>query len=120
MGNSSYFSVTISRKVKKDIKILSLFTSVYCHDHHLNKEKVPLSESGLSSRHVYCEECRQFLKYAIDRRLNCPLPEKPSCKHCHIHCYRSGHREQVKEIMRYSGKKLVRRGRIDLLLHYLF
>jgi hypothetical protein len=52
--------------------------------------------------------------------LNCPLEEKPVCKHCHVHCYRKGHREKVREIMRFSGRALIRKGRLDLLWHYLF
>lgn len=67
-----------------------------------------------------CPECREFLHYAISRRLKCPLPEKPTCKNCQIHCYRPGHRERVREIMRYSGRRLIMRGRFDLLWHYLF
>jgi hypothetical protein len=42
------------------------------------------------------------------------------CKHCKIHCYRPDYREKVREIMRYSGKALIKRGRLDLVWHYLF
>jgi hypothetical protein len=42
------------------------------------------------------------------------------CKHCKIHCYRPDYREKVREIMRYSGKALIKRGRLDLVCHYLF
>ncbi|MCK4502919.1 MAG: nitrous oxide-stimulated promoter family protein, partial [Desulfuromonadales bacterium] len=65
-------------------------------------------------------DCLDFLEYAIERRLQCPVEEDPNCKHCQIHCYRSGHREKVREIMRYSGKTLIKRGRLDLLWHYFF
>jgi len=71
-------------------------------------------------RYVCCTQCRDFLLYAIERRLNCPLEERPVCKHCQIHCYRPEYREKVREIMRYSGKALIKRGRLDLLWHYLF
>ena len=43
-----------------------------------------------------------------------------TCKHCHVHCYRPGHREKVREIMRFSGRHLILRGRLDLLWHYFF
>lgn len=113
----------LTRKERKDLKILALFTSVYCAAHH-NTERLPLTTLPVALRLVksycYCQECRDFLQYAIERRLRCPLEDKPSCKHCPVHCYRPGHREKVREIMRYSGKALIRRGRLDLLWHYLF
>jgi len=113
----------LTKKERKDLKILALFTSVYCQSHH-QAERSSLSDLSTDLRHLQryrcCAECREFLSYAIERRLKCPLPEKPSCKHCPIHCYRAGHREKVREIMRFSGKTLIRRGRLDLLWHYLF
>jgi len=113
----------LTSKEKKDLRILALFTSVYCRDHH-TAERKPLSglPKQLASLKKYpcCISCHDFLHYAIERRLNCPLEEKPVCKHCHVHCYRPGYREKVQEIMRYSGKALIKRGRLDLLWHYFF
>ncbi|WP_321371284.1 nitrous oxide-stimulated promoter family protein [uncultured Desulfuromusa sp.] len=113
----------MTRKEKKDLKILVLFTSVYCHGLHTS-EKALLSglDPQLASlkRYSCCHECRQFLLYAIQRRINCPLDEKPACKHCVVHCYRNEYREKVREIMRYSGKALIKKGRLDLLWHYFF
>lgn len=114
---------TLTRKERKDLKILALFTSVYCRDHH-SQERLPLSDLPRSltvlQRFPCCVQCRDFLLYAIERRLRCPLDDKPSCRHCPVHCYRPDQRELVRTIMRYSGKALIKKGRLDLLLHYLF
>ena len=113
----------LSRKERHDLKILALFTAVYCRDHHRGRVITPCTlPEDLADLQKYscCEDCRDFLMYAIDRRLKCPLTEKPLCKHCTIHCYRKGHRERVREVMRYSGKALMKRGRLDLLWHYFF
>lgn len=117
--------ITVTDRECKDLKILVLFTSVYCRSHHHGCERAPLRWSALGladpgDRYRFCPDCRDFLLYAAARRLKCPLDPKPSCKHCHIHCYRPGHREKVREIMRFSGKHLIRRGRLDLLWHYFF
>jgi len=109
----------------KDLKVLAQFTSVYCKVHH-EEEKAPLQRDEEQFRAFplekfpVCEECQEFLSYAFERRLRCPLEEKPSCKHCDVHCFRPGHREKVKEIMRFSGQYLIKRGRLDLLWHYWF
>jgi len=108
-------------KETKDLQVLALFTSVFCADHHadLRRDTADLNLPK-TSRYQYCPECLDFLRYAIERRQRCPLEPKPTCKHCTIHCYRPGHREKVREIMRYSGKTLIKRGRLDLLWHYFF
>ena len=113
----------LTRKERKDLRVLALFTSVYCAGHHQGRhaalDSLPEELSHLQRYH-YCDDCREFLRYAIERRLKCPLQEKPTCKHCQIHCFRKGHREKVREIMRYSGRALIRKGRLDLLWHYFF
>ena len=114
----------LTKRELKDLKILALFTSVYCQEHH-TEPNAPLqvTERALQTlpllRYPVCHDCADFLAYAFERRLRCPLEDKPACKHCPVHCYKPGHRERVREIMRFSGKRLIRRGRLDLLWHYL-
>lgn len=115
----------LTRSERKDLRILAWFTSVYCREHHPGP-RAPLvpADAALKrlSLHRYplCRDCAAFLTYAFDRRLRCPLKEKPVCKHCPVHCYKPDHRERVREIMRFSGQHLIRRGRLDLIWHYLF
>lgn len=33
--------------------------------------------------------------------------EKPTCKQCPVHCYRPDYKEQMKQIMRYSGPRML-------------
>lgn len=125
MDTKNQNTTFLTGKEIKDLRILGLFTEAYCRGRR-HAERAALGQGSetvercrLSSLRV-CPGCRAFLLYAMERRLRCPLDEKPSCKHCRIHCYRPGHREKVREIMRYSGKRLILRGRLDLLWHYLF
>lgn len=109
----------------KDLNVLLQFTAVYCRAHHAGERGAVIpDEEGLQGlslqRHPVCAECREFLLYAFARRLRCPLEEKPSCKHCQVHCFKPGHREKVREIMRFSGQYLILRGRLDLLWNYFF
>jgi hypothetical protein len=125
MSAMNVTAAELTPKERRDLKVLGLFTAVWCQAQHAG-EKAPLlpadpALSGLGlERRPLCADCREFLAYALERRLKCPLKPKPACKHCHLHCYRPGHREQVRAIMRFSGRHLIRRGRLDLLWHYFF
>lgn len=95
-------------KQEKDIRILTSFIAVYCRGKH-----------G-SGKGELCPECSELRNYAAMKRGKCPLDPKPSCKHCHVHCYGKVQRAKIKEVMAYSGKHLLLRGRLDLLWHYFF
>ena len=115
----------LTAKELKDLKVLLQFTSVYCSVNHPEiKSCVTTDELGLQrlplAKYPVCEDCAEFLLYAFERRLRCPLEEKPACKHCTVHCFRPGHREKVREVMKFSGQYLIRRGRLDLLWYYFF
>ena len=112
---------TLTKHQKKDIRLLGKFTEVYCSGRHGDAARamVPLPE-GLGGRSL-CPECAAFLEYAVTKRIKCPLEaEKPTCKHCRIHCYDQPRREKVREIMGYAGRKLMMKGRLDYLWHYFF
>lgn len=115
----------LTRRELKDLRVLLQFTAVYCRVKHAGpRAPVAAAGPGLSKlpllKYPVCKECGDFLGYAFARRLHCPLDEKPACKHCPVHCYKPGHRERVREIMRFAGPYLIRRGRLDLLWHYFF
>ena len=115
----------LTRKELKDLRVLVRFTAVYCQHHHDAQKcgvEVGTETSAplLAGQHMVCADCRELLAYAVARRMHCPLDPKPVCKHCPVHCYKPDYREQVKQVMRFSGKHLLLRGRLDLLWHYFF
>ncbi len=67
-----------------------------------------------------CPECSQLLKHALVKRSHCPLDPKPACKHCPDHCYHASYRAAIRDVMRYSGRKMLLGGRLDYLYHLLF
>jgi hypothetical protein len=54
-----------------------------------------------------------------DRKLDlCPYgPEKPTCSNCPIHCYRTEPRERMREIMRYSGPRMLKNHPYLAIMH---
>jgi len=111
----------VTRHQKKDIRLIGKFVEVYCAGKHGTAERSQVSlPAGLEAR-TLCRECAAFLEYAVLKRLKCPLEaEKPTCKHCRIHCYDRTRREKVREIMGYAGRRLMMRGRLDYIWHYFF
>jgi hypothetical protein len=111
----------LTKQQKKDIRLIGTFVEVYCTGKHGTSERATFQfPAGLGERRL-CHECSLFMRYAVTRRTKCPLEaEKPTCKHCRVHCYNTANLEKVKEIMAYSGMKLMLRGRLDYIWHYFF
>ncbi len=114
-----------TRAVKKDLKVLLRFTEIYCGD-HAHEERTPfrmrlLDPEDFLGREVrLCRECSRLLAHGVAKRIKCPYEPKPRCKHCETPCYRPGHREAMREVMKHSGMAAIKRGRLDLLWHYFF
>jgi hypothetical protein len=101
------------KRIKKDAKILRKFISIYCREKHL-KNGIPEENDNL------CKECLDLLNYALKRDEKCPLDPKPKCKDCKIHCYKPEMRLKIKEVMKFSGIYLIKRGRLNYIFHYFF
>ena len=108
---------------KKDLRVLINFVRVHCAARHreqadaaLPVELAVLFRKGVS----LCPDCRALLDHALVKRRKCPLDPKPSCKRCRIHCYSAEYRAKIREIMAFSGRRMIMRGRLDYLWHYFF
>ena len=55
-----------------------------------------------------CPQCQALLDYAHKRLEHCKFGEnKPSCTRCPVHCYKPAMREQIRQVMRYSGPRML-------------
>ena len=67
---------------------------------------------------VLCEECIQLEEYAHKRLSTCKYGEqKTSCKKCPTHCYRKDMREKIREVMRFSGPRMILYHPMEALRH---
>jgi hypothetical protein len=65
-----------------------------------------------------CWECNDLLRYAMNRLEKCPYQEgKTTCAKCPVHCYNNEMREKIREVMRFSGPRMIFRHPIMALLH---
>jgi hypothetical protein len=74
-------------------KTVAAMITVYCRGHH---HALP------------CAECDALKEYALKRLDKCPYGNrKPACKDCPIHCYKPDMREKIRQVMRYSGPRIL-------------
>lgn len=82
-------------KREKEKELVSQMISLYCKRKHGNKK-------GL------CEQCEELEAYAKMRSDKCPFMEtKTFCSNCRVHCYQPAMREKIKEVMRFSGPRMI-------------
>ncbi len=79
---------------------------IYCHNHHN-------VNSGL------CDSCQEIYDYVVLKYDRCPFGEnKPVCSKCKVHCYRKDKREKIREIMRYSGSRMLLKHPLNTILYF--
>ena len=116
----------MATKLERDQKTLARFVEVYCHGNHSADQRstVDLKShdvTALAGRPIeLCPDCSKLLNHALVKREHCPMDPKPQCKDCPDHCYQPTYREKIRQVMRYSGPRLLLRGRLDYLAHLLF
>ena len=92
-------------RVNRERHTIGVMIRLYCRKHHLTTK-------GL------CESCEAINKYAEERLSNCSFKsDKPTCFNCSIHCYKKEMREKIKEIMQYSGPRMIWHHPLLAILH---
>lgn len=83
------------KKRQREKKTVSLMIKLYCRKKHGIK-------SGL------CPDCKTLAEYAAQRSDKCPFMEsKTFCANCTVHCYKPDMREKIREVMRFSGPRMI-------------
>lgn len=55
-----------------------------------------------------CPDCLELLAYSTSRLAGCPFGEgKSSCRKCTVHCYRPDMKARIREVMRFSGPRMI-------------
>jgi hypothetical protein len=97
----------VSERLRREWRTIAAMLQIYCGSRHHSKGNL-------------CGECQALLDYAAVRLERCRFgAEKPACAKCTVHCYLPKQREQIKEVMRYAGPKMLWRHPILSLFHLL-
>ena len=66
-----------------------------------------------------CYECEELRSYALSRLEHCTFGDnKPTCNTCPIHCYRRDMKARIKEVMRFSGPRMLFVHPIETMKHF--
>ena len=83
-------------RLRRELKTITAMVKIYCRNHHDRPKG------------AVCGSCTEFLEYAEHRLSRCPYKEKkPTCGKCTIHCYNKVMQAKARQVMRYSGPRML-------------
>ena len=67
-----------------------------------------------------CPDCTALDVYARQRSDKCPFMEnKTFCSNCRVHCYQPEMRQKIREVMRFSGPRMMFRHPVVVMRHMI-
>ncbi|OLA58361.1 MAG: hypothetical protein BHW48_13145 [Roseburia sp. CAG:10041_57] len=97
----------VDNKREREKVMVSQMIALYCRGNHHTRK-------GL------CEECAKLEEYARMRSDKCPFMEtKTFCSNCKVHCYQPQMREQIRQVMRYSGPRMLFHHPVMVIRHLI-
>ncbi|HSM24366.1 MAG TPA: nitrous oxide-stimulated promoter family protein [Anaerolineaceae bacterium] len=92
-------------RLEREQKTVDLMIDLYCREQH-------------GSGELSCEECQSLKEYAQIRLAKCPYQEKKTtCAKCPTQCYQKSMRVKIREVMRYSGPRMLKQHPGLAILH---
>ena len=86
--------MNVQTKREREKEIVSLMIAIYCRKKHGGK--------------TLCPDCAALEAYARQSSDKCPFMEtKTFCSNCKVHCYKPDMREKIREVMRFSGPRMI-------------
>lgn len=86
--------MNVQSKREREKETVSLMIAIYCRKKHGGK--------------TLCPDCAALELYARQRSDKCPFMEtKTFCSNCKVHCYRKDMREKIRQVMGFSGPRMI-------------
>ena len=89
----------VEKKRQKEQYVVEEMIRLYCRKNHKEYDK----KTG-----KMCPSYQELSDYARLRSQKCPfMKEKTFCANCKVHCYKPKMREKIREVMRFSGPRML-------------
>lgn len=86
--------MNVQSKREREKETVSLMIAIYCRKKHGGK--------------TLCPDCAALAACARQRSDKCPFMEtKTFCSNCKVHCYQKDMREKIRQVMRFSGPRMI-------------
>lgn len=100
-------SPSVEARIEREKTTIHTMIRMFCRGRH-------------GARAEICPECLALQAYADQRILKCPwLPQKPTCARCPVHCYKKDRREEIRQVMRWAGPRMLLAHPLMTAFHYL-
>lgn len=87
------------KKRQREQHVVEEMVHLYCRKNHSLYDK--------KSKRM-CPECQALSDYAQMRSQKCPfMAQKTFCANCKVHCYKPEMREKIRQVMRFSGPRML-------------
>jgi hypothetical protein len=99
-------SSNIGPIIRNEKQTVEKLIRLYCHKKHNPSDG------------ILCSNCKNLLEYSHQRLEKCRYQdEKITCRKCPTHCYKPNMREEIRQVMRFSGPRLAFRAPVDWIRH---
>jgi hypothetical protein len=93
-------------RIEEEKRTVEKMIRLYCRKREGNRE--------------LCPSCAQLLEYAHARLSRCKFGnDKSTCQKCPVHCYKPQMREKMREVMRWSGPRMILYHPVDAVKHII-
>jgi len=95
-----------NKRIEIERKTVQVMIQIFCSENHKEKN--------------LCRYCNELSVYAIKKLDQCIYGNsKPSCKVCPVHCFSKDKSEEIKQVMRYAGPKMIFRQPVLTFKHII-
>lgn len=104
----------MAKRRARETRTVSQMIALYCAGNHADR---PRDHTAVCGEPV-CSECAELDAYAALRTARCrKMDVKTNCDSCPNHCYKPEMRERIRQVMRYSGPRMLTKHPVAAIRH---
>ena len=112
--------IYIGKAKRLRIRVSQYFREGVPHDNKVSQMIALYCKKQHHTKQGLCPDCAALDAYARQRSDRCPFMEtKTFCSNCKVHCYKPEMREKIRQVMRFSGPRMLFHHPIAAIRHVM-